>query len=113
MVNYGNVCDNPYLNNRILNKGYVQTVTDTSASTTAFLLSASPPSWTKFTTNSPTLLDSNLSLIQPTDQRVINVSLHFHTSLSEPIFKILGQHNIKVTHPSATNVWELSISDVK
>ena len=46
-----------------------------------------------------------LGLIQPTDQsreHALSVFLPFHSSLSKPIFKILGQHDIKITRSSAT-----------
>ncbi|MCP4494476.1 MAG: hypothetical protein GY820_45335, partial [Gammaproteobacteria bacterium] len=42
-----------------------------------------------------------------TREYALNVSLPFHPSLTQPIKKILGQHDIKVTHSSATTLRNL------
>ncbi|XP_063684382.1 uncharacterized protein LOC134818673 [Bolinopsis microptera] len=54
---------------------------------------------------SPQHLDDELQTVRHVCLQ--NVSLPFHPSLSKPISKILGQHDIKVTHSSATSLRNL------
>ena len=59
----------------------------------------------KFT--NPPRHQSLASFNRQTRDHALSVSLPFHPSLSKPISKILGQHDIKVTHSSATTLRNL------
>ncbi|XP_063682646.1 uncharacterized protein LOC134817434 [Bolinopsis microptera] len=59
----------------------------------------------KFT--NPSRHQSLASFNRQTREHALSVSLPFHPSLSKPISKILGQHDIKVTHSSATSLRNL------
>ncbi len=55
----------------------------------------------------PSRRQSLTNFNRQTQEYALNVSLPFHPSLSKPVKKILGQHDVKVTYSSATTLRDL------
>ena len=55
----------------------------------------------------PSRRQSLTNFNRQTQEYALNISLPFHPSLSKPVKKILGQHDVKVTYSSATTLRDL------